>query len=135
MPCGSVLFMEARPSLSPPLPLGAPPPSTTHTSNWRCHKGVRGQWLFKVKLTLMFSSGNGREPPLLSSLRLPLLPTFPFQTGRLHLTQAKFTPFKLPFKLTAMAKSSSSSPLLPPLLHLVSLCQPAKARGHAVGGS
>lgn len=26
------------------------------TSNWRCHKGVQGQWFFKVKLTLMRSS-------------------------------------------------------------------------------
>lgn len=36
--------------LSVPLP-----PLTSSTSNWRCHKGVRGQWFFKVKLTLMRS--------------------------------------------------------------------------------
>lgn len=65
MPFGSVLFMELQLwNTSLPLllllflslPLSTPPPLTSSTSNWRCHKGVRGQWFFKVKLTLMRSS-------------------------------------------------------------------------------
>lgn len=65
MPFGSVLFMELHLwNTSLPLllllflslPLSTPPPLTSPTSNWRCHKGVQGQWFFKVKLTLMRSS-------------------------------------------------------------------------------
>lgn len=69
----------------------APPPPTSRASNWRCHKGVRGQCLFKVKLTLMFSSGNGRERGSSCSLLSPS----DSQAGRCLLTQAELANFLL----------------------------------------
>lgn len=50
-------------SVSPSLYLSLPP---SLSSNWRCNKGVWGQWFFKVRphvcLTLMFSSRHTCKP-------------------------------------------------------------------------
>lgn len=132
---GSALVKYISPSSSFTLSASssdAPPPPTTRASNWRCHKGVRGQCLFKVKLTLMFSSGKRRERGSSCSL----LPPSDSQTGRLRLTRAELALFAN-FPLSWVRRRGALRLLfaLLSLLRSASLCQPVKARGHAVGES